>query len=357
MEIGKIIKNLRREREFTQEELAELLGVTSQAVSKWESGAGLPDISQVIPLASIFGVSIDALFGTSGATDDEAVDALIQAAVETARRGSLIEAVYSYREMLKKYPTNLKALEFAYQNSFMAVENAFGKLRDGPHYPNHPDATEAELHEAARECARICKQFLTFGKGHAMYLPVTIALIKMYAILGRTDEARELAETFSPPERNRVLAEMHRYGGDLAEELRLREKSIRDARKTLAGEYALFAAANELAGDFERAVGIWQKYLDSSEGINKILGHSFVAMNYARLGNLDACFKWLDSMFETAIEICSEPPEAGETRLAPHSILNSELNFRPDFKQLRGDPRFAALLARLDELEDWWVAR
>ncbi len=48
---------------ITQEELASVLCVTGQAVSKWESGAGLPDITQVVPLAQALNVSTDALFG------------------------------------------------------------------------------------------------------------------------------------------------------------------------------------------------------------------------------------------------------------------------------------------------------
>ena len=53
--IGKTIRRLRKERGLTQEELAERLNVTSQAVSKWESESGMPDISQIVPLASVFG--------------------------------------------------------------------------------------------------------------------------------------------------------------------------------------------------------------------------------------------------------------------------------------------------------------
>ena len=54
--MGQIIRRLRRERGFTQEELAEHIGVTFQAVSKWENDTGMPDISQIVPLASVFEV-------------------------------------------------------------------------------------------------------------------------------------------------------------------------------------------------------------------------------------------------------------------------------------------------------------
>ena len=63
MSLGNNIKKYRRELGITQEELAGILCITSQAVSKWESGTGLPDITQVVPLAQALNVSTDALFG------------------------------------------------------------------------------------------------------------------------------------------------------------------------------------------------------------------------------------------------------------------------------------------------------
>lgn len=60
-EIGKIILRLRKQREWTQAELAKKLCVSDKAVSKWENGNGLPEISQLPMLTEIFGVSIDYL--------------------------------------------------------------------------------------------------------------------------------------------------------------------------------------------------------------------------------------------------------------------------------------------------------
>lgn len=52
------IKRLREEKQITQSELAEKLGVSSKAVSKWETARGLPDISLIEPLAKALGVSV-----------------------------------------------------------------------------------------------------------------------------------------------------------------------------------------------------------------------------------------------------------------------------------------------------------
>ena len=62
MSIGQNIKKYRKEKGYTQRELADLIGVSVQAVSKWETDTGAPDISQVVPLASALDISTDALF-------------------------------------------------------------------------------------------------------------------------------------------------------------------------------------------------------------------------------------------------------------------------------------------------------
>ena len=61
--LGSSIARLRREAGLTQEQLANILGISYQAVSKWETGNSCPDISTLPLLADLFGVSIDELFG------------------------------------------------------------------------------------------------------------------------------------------------------------------------------------------------------------------------------------------------------------------------------------------------------
>lgn len=63
MSLGNNIKKYRRALGITQEELAGILCITSQAVSRWESEAGMPDITQIVPLAKALNVTTDALFG------------------------------------------------------------------------------------------------------------------------------------------------------------------------------------------------------------------------------------------------------------------------------------------------------
>ena len=65
MNLHKTIVDLRRKKGYTQEKLAEMLGVTTAAVSKWETGNSYPDITLLPQLAEIFDVSLDYLFNYS----------------------------------------------------------------------------------------------------------------------------------------------------------------------------------------------------------------------------------------------------------------------------------------------------
>lgn len=59
--IAKIIKEKRKEKGFTQDELASKINVTEKAVSRWETGRGTPDISLLIPLSEVLGISVSEL--------------------------------------------------------------------------------------------------------------------------------------------------------------------------------------------------------------------------------------------------------------------------------------------------------
>ncbi len=65
------IKTLRKQAKFSQEQLAEKLSVSRQAVTKWETGAGVPDIENLRSLSSLFQISIDELIGNETTASPE----------------------------------------------------------------------------------------------------------------------------------------------------------------------------------------------------------------------------------------------------------------------------------------------
>ena len=91
---GQTIKNLREKKGFTQAELAEKLGVSSKAVSKWETAKGLPDIALIEPLANVLSVSVmELMTGNAGVNKNIASNILRSKFYVCPLCGNIIRAV------------------------------------------------------------------------------------------------------------------------------------------------------------------------------------------------------------------------------------------------------------------------
>ncbi|MBQ8187113.1 MAG: helix-turn-helix domain-containing protein [Clostridia bacterium] len=112
MTIGETIRKLRRERDITQEGLAEMLGISSQAVSGWETGRTAPDISQLAPLSSIFEVSADVILGIDIDAKSRKIEELYQKAHETACTGDHGTSIRMADDALRQFPDSHKLMRF-----------------------------------------------------------------------------------------------------------------------------------------------------------------------------------------------------------------------------------------------------
>ena len=108
--IGQNIRHLRRERDITQEGLAEYLGITSQAVSGWECDRSAPDISQLPLLANIFGVTTDEILGVNVGAREERIDEICRKAQTRFADGHWEDAVSLLRKGLLEYPNAYKIM-------------------------------------------------------------------------------------------------------------------------------------------------------------------------------------------------------------------------------------------------------
>ena len=113
LNFGQKIKKLRTDAGLSQAMLAEHLGVSVQSVSNWECNNTMPDISQIVPLASILCVSTDYLLG-AGFDEKAEQDTLIRNvntvwanySVNTKENNADVLVADLYKEYLRKYPTD-----------------------------------------------------------------------------------------------------------------------------------------------------------------------------------------------------------------------------------------------------------
>ena len=113
--LAKNIRDYRKRLELTQEQLAERLGITLGAVSKWERGSSEPDLSYIMDLAELFHVSVDALIGFSmrGTDADREADRIDElgnriAGMEADGGATVLDLAGEYERALKKFPNHFR---------------------------------------------------------------------------------------------------------------------------------------------------------------------------------------------------------------------------------------------------------
>lgn len=98
------LRKLRRDRNLTQEDIADFLGVSFQAVSKWERDEGFPDISMLPVIANFFGITVDALIGNDISSRDERIKAYCDEYWHCNKKGDMDAAADIAKKAYRDYP-------------------------------------------------------------------------------------------------------------------------------------------------------------------------------------------------------------------------------------------------------------
>ena len=104
MQIGKVIRRYRKEKNMTQEEMARALGVTTPAVNKWENGNSLPDITLLAPIARLLGIHLDTLLSYQEDLTNEEIGAYVKTLDERLKKESYDEVFGWAKKLIETYP-------------------------------------------------------------------------------------------------------------------------------------------------------------------------------------------------------------------------------------------------------------
>lgn len=165
------ISKYRRENGVTQAELAEYLGVSPQAVSKWEQEVSIPDVYLIPKIAFFFGISIDTLFGTS---DLETTDLLVSKYSIIRNDKNYKEAKDSIDALLEMNSENLKALALLCRLEYQRSHEFLIKSKEA--------------------CEKL--QNLSSGKEDSWEKRATIQLMRINAMLGNLEFIDEYKQIF-----------------------------------------------------------------------------------------------------------------------------------------------------------------
>ena len=197
MSFGKTIKDLRRKQDLTQERLAEILSISPQAISRWETDMAMPDISLIAPLCHLFNITSDELLGIDLAHRKEAVNAIREEADKYAHRGYLDKAREILEDGLQKYPDNCQLInELMYVSSWQ--KDATGDCK--------------YLHEAIQWGEKLLAQSTNDQERHSAIQ----VLCFCYRDAGRLDEAVKMAQSMPYMSVSQEMLLSRIYAGDQA---------------------------------------------------------------------------------------------------------------------------------------------
>lgn len=181
LKLGENLKKFRLQRELTQEQLADILGVSAQAVSRWENGTTYPDITLLPTVASYFEITLDELMGMDSVKSEEQLKELLGQLEENGSKGLIYENILLLRDAVRTYPANYE-LQFRLVNQL-----AFCEYKDGR------GLSEEEKISFNREAAEIGNRILSHCTDCAIINQTTQQLCYIYSSLGEKEKAIEYA--------------------------------------------------------------------------------------------------------------------------------------------------------------------
>lgn len=360
MDMGKRIGQLRREKHLTQEQAAAALGVTSAAVSKWETGAAMPDVALLCPLARLLGTTVDGLLDFRPALEPGEIDALLEKRRKLFEENQLEEAAASCEALLREYPDDLR-LQCAMAGLYIMYMPAF----------SNTDGIDRQMERAIMllESSRKSKEPLLAANSRSM-------LVNLYIMREELDKALELLDEEPEAQLNaRIMrANILLRKGELDEAEKLYQTELwtagRDVTLALVGmhntacrreDWARAMECVDMALEAEQTLRI-----DELGGLSASL-HMLRAEVLRRQEKPDEAMEGLTAYVNRSLEQW-ERMDSGDL---PHSAFYDKLNMRSSgmsaaylakyiraaleesekLASLRERADFQALLARLAELE------
>lgn len=107
--LGENIKKLRKEKDLTQEKLADLIGVSFQAISKWEREESLPDVAILPVIADFFDCTIDDLFGVDKAKNEQKISEYLELYSKECSKNREL-TFKKFQQAVKEFPNDFRIL-------------------------------------------------------------------------------------------------------------------------------------------------------------------------------------------------------------------------------------------------------
>ena len=254
LRIGSVIQKLRKLKGLTQEQLAESIGVSKAAVSKWESGSTYPDITLLSPIARLLGTTVDGLLEFEENLTKDEIDEILMKCSNKFTTSDYFQA-YEYSEKyLRKYPNSLEL-----------------KLQMTGLYFIYISSLTSEV-DVNRFMDRIIEMLKEVSKSEDNVLKDTalLSLSSYYIMLDKYDEALAVVNKLpeSSTDRKRVTATIYYRKGDIGEAKCIYQQLLLESIQNCGINLVSLARIAEKEGKLDKGIKILETNMNLSKLFN-----------------------------------------------------------------------------------------
>ncbi len=320
--IGQTIRSLRRERGITQEELAEMLGVACQSVSRWELGSCYPDIEMLPVIADIFQISTDKLLGADHVTEQKKTDEYLARFQTAISKGQIDQCIAIAREGVAEFPNNYTLLNKLMYALFVSGDDS-GNI---PDWKENRKKYDAEIISLGERIVKYCSD-------PDIRLEATGRLAFQHCEMGRKDMGRALYETL--PSQELCRENQIWWALEQEEKLPFLRKKIRQDYESLRSSVWLLAGSRLLTDGesieaFKKMAALEQLICDgpvTPDPWGPMHISYELALLYARMGETQAACRCLEEAAQNARAFDHRP----ETLTISSLLLGTVTENRTDF--------------------------
>ena len=314
MQINEVIRKYRKEKNLTQEEMATRLGVTAPAVNKWESGASMPDIAMLAPIARLLGISLDELLSYNESLSDIEVSNILNEIHAIFGTESMDTVYQRMVDIVREYPNAEKLI---LELLALLLGRCMMECKDSAKYD---------------EWIEGCYKDLLASEDEGIRLQAADSLYAFYLMKERYDEAEKCLRFYSEdsPERKRKLATIYSRTGRYDEAFKALEEAL----------YSNYQSVSVLLYEIYYTAISTKNYDKAKKVIEKesaLAGLFEIGEYHEYAGRLELAIAMKD--YDKALEYMEAIIESTDTLL---DYMKSDLYEHIEFRE--ADPSFAEMM-------------
>ncbi len=340
IKIGSIIKKLRAENNVTQDTLATAIGVTPQAISRWEAEGGYPDIELLPVLADFFSVSTDELLGYKHSQREEEIANIKMEMSRLAEVGTIEKRIAFARNAISRYPSDFEIRE----NLAVCLYHLWCDTRND---------------DLIKEIENLCSSVVAECKDEDIRYDAINVLVSLYSKTKQVEKAMQAINMLTPMKYCREFVKASGIGDENT------EVYIQDEIDKLTDCLGTAISNYPLSDDLPNDPSTWDKKIEMLNisnqlyrmiyGENLMFYHNRLSRNYWLISTYQISQGKKDETLESLEKMCYHAIEYDKTYINDHgksytSILTDKLVYPEpsnDFHELTEHSDCYYMLERL----------